>query len=414
PLPRPRRKSVSNVLSSVKSTHPVSSSSSSSPLLNNIANPPSSSSKRHNFIHKIFHPHDSKPTSNQPSPPQSPIEDPFLSSSALDKKNPFNLKAHVLGRASSAGSDRSDSRGAGATQTDCTLLKKYGLCDKGSIGQGATAVVRLAHKLSSDQDTVSEKLFAVKEFRKRRKDETEKEYVKKLTSEFCISSTLHHENIVETVDLVQDEQHHWCEVMEYCRGGDLYNAIKQGHMSRTEIDCNFKQLINGIAYLHSMGVAHRDIKPENLLLDGQGRLKITDFGVSDVFRMCWEKTPHLSKGLCGSEPYIAPEEFKTKEYDARRVDIWACGIVYYCMVYQGIPFRAAVAQDPNYQLFVDMRSVNNYEPLEKLPVGCRKLMKRILDPNPETRITMEEILEDEWFKNIETCLHGENQDPHRH
>lgn len=185
-------------------------------------------------------------------------------------------------------------------------------------------------------------------------------------------------------------------------------------MSRTEIDCNFKQLINGIAYLHSMGVAHRDIKPENLLLDGQGRLKITDFGVSDVFRMCWEKTPHLSKGLCGSEPYIAPEEFKTKEYDARRVDIWACGIVYYCMVYQGIPFRAAVAQDPNYQLFIDMRSVNNYEPLEKLPIGCRKLMKRILDPNPETRITMEEILEDEWFKSIETCLHGENQDPHRH
>ncbi|KAG0078070.1 serine/threonine-protein kinase HAL4/sat4 [Podila epicladia] len=415
PLARPRRKSVGNVLSSVKSTHPVSpTTSSASPLLNTIASPPSSSSKRHNLIHKIFHPHESKPSSNQHSPPQSPVEDPFLSSSALDKKNPFNLKAHVLGRASSAGSERSDSRNAVAVQPDCTLLKKYGMCDKGSIGQGATAVVRLAHKLSSDQDTVSEKLFAVKEFRKRRKDETEKEYVKKLTSEFCISSTLHHENIVETVDLVQDEQHHWCEVMEYCRGGDLYNAIKQGHMSRTEVDCCFKQLINGIAYLHSMGVAHRDIKPENLLLDGQGRLKITDFGVSDVFRMCWEKTPHLSKGLCGSEPYIAPEEFKSKEYDARRVDIWACGIVYYCMVYQGIPFRAAVAQDPNYQLFVDMRSVNNYEPFEKLPTGCRKLMKRILDPNPETRITMEDILEDEWFKSIETCLHGENQDPHRH
>ncbi|KAF8941318.1 serine/threonine-protein kinase HAL4/sat4, partial [Haplosporangium bisporale] len=64
-----------------------------------------------------------------------------------------------------------------------------------------------------DDDDEAEKLFAVKEFRKRRKNETEKEYVKKLTSEFCISSTLHHENIVETVDLVQDEQHHWCEVM---------------------------------------------------------------------------------------------------------------------------------------------------------------------------------------------------------
>ncbi|KAG0197495.1 serine/threonine-protein kinase HAL4/sat4 [Mortierella sp. GBA30] len=374
--------------------------------------------KKQTLIHKIFH-HESK--SNSSSPPGSPSnhannpfeeEDPYLMNSAspsLEKKNFFNL-ASVLGRASSFGSERSDSKKAAAT-SDCTLLKKYGLCDKGNIGQGATAVVRLAHKLSEDE---SEKLFAVKEFRKRRKNETEKEYVKKLTSEFCISSTLHHENVVETVDLVQDEQHHWCEVMEYCCGGDLYNSIKQGHMSRIEVDCCFKQLIHGVAYLHSMGVAHRDIKPENLLLDGQGRLKITDFGVSDVFRMCWEKSPHLSKGLCGSEPYIAPEEFQNKEYDARRVDVWACGIVYYCMVYQGIPFRAATPQDPNYQHFLDMRAVNSYEPFEKLPFGSRNLIKKILDPNPETRITVEGILEDEWFKTIETCIHGENQDPHRH
>ncbi|CAO3569914.1 unnamed protein product [Mortierella alpina] len=369
--------------------------------------------KKQTLMHKIFH---HEPKSASGSPPSSPSnhannpfdQDPYLTNtpSPLEKKNIFNF-ANVLGRASSfGGSDRGETKKA-----DCTLLKKYGLCDKGNIGQGATAVVRLAHKLSEDE---SEKLFAVKEFRKRRKDETEKEYVKKLTSEFCISSTLHHENIVETVDLVQDEHHHWCEVMEYCCGGDLYNSIKQGHMSRIEVDCCFKQLIHGVAYLHSMGVAHRDIKPENLLLDGQGRLKITDFGVSDVFRMCWEKSPHLSKGLCGSEPYIAPEEFQSKEYDARRVDIWACGIVYYCMVYQGIPFRAATPQDPNYQHFLDMRAVNNYEPFEKLPFGARSLMKKILDPNAETRITIEGILEDEWFKSIETCIHGENQDPHRH
>ncbi|KAI1294063.1 serine/threonine-protein kinase HAL4/sat4 [Mortierella claussenii] len=374
--------------------------------------------RKQTLMHKIFH---HEPKSASASPPGSPIftnspnqepQDPYLLNSAtpsLEKKNIFNF-ANVLGRASSfgGGSERSDSK-----KPDCTLLKKYGLCDKGNIGQGATAVVRLAHKLSDEEES-GEKLFAVKEFRKRRKDETEKEYVKKLTSEFCISSTLHHENIVETVDLVQDEQHHWCEVMEYCCGGDLYNSIKQGHMSRIEIDCCFKQLIHGVAYLHSMGVAHRDIKPENLLLDGQGRLKITDFGVSDVFRMCWEKSPHLSKGLCGSEPYIAPEEFKNKEYDARRVDVWACGIVYYCMVYQGIPFRAATPQDPNYQHFLEMRAVNNYEPFEKLPLGARNLMKKILEPNAEARITIEEILEDEWFKSIETCIHGENQDPHRH
>lgn len=214
-------------------------------------------------------------------------------------------------KGSTRGSDRGSTKGSdygGDNNSTASLLKKYGVCDRAAIGKGATAVVRLAHKW----DRREEKLYAVKEFRKRRKNETEKDYVKKLTSEFCISSTLHHINVVETVDLVQDEQQHWCEVMEYCPGGDLYAAIKKGGMSSGEVECTFKQILHGIQYLHSMGVAHRDIKPENLLLDGRGHVKITDFGVSDVFRMCWEKKTHLSKGLCGSEPYIAPELFEQK------------------------------------------------------------------------------------------------------
>ena len=98
----------------------------------------------------------------------------------------------------------------------------------------------------------------------------------------------------------------------YGSGGDLYGAIKRGDLTQTKICAYFQQMISGVAYLHSMGVAHRDIKPENLLLDAHDVIKITDFGVSDVFRMCWEKTTHLSKGLCGSEPYIAPEQFEPK------------------------------------------------------------------------------------------------------
>lgn len=196
----------------------------------------------------------------------------------------------------------------GQSNASTSLAQKYGICEKVAIGKGATAVVRLAHKW----DRSTEKLYAVKEFRKRRKNESEKEYVKKLTSEFCISSTLHHINVVETVDLVQNEEKHWCEVMEYCPGGDLYSAIKKGTMTTEDINIYFKQIVTGVAYLHSMGVAHRDIKPENLLLDNLGHVKITDFGVSDVFRMCWEKQTHMSKGLCGSEPYIAPEQFEQK------------------------------------------------------------------------------------------------------
>jgi serine/threonine protein kinase len=114
----------------------------------------------------------------------------------------------------------------------------------------------------------------LQEFRKRRKNESEKEYVKKLTAEFCISSTLHHVNIVETVDLVQDESQHWCEIMEFCPGGDLYAAIKKGHMSPSEIECCFSQILQGVSYLHSQGVAHRDLKPENIFFNGKGQLKV--------------------------------------------------------------------------------------------------------------------------------------------
>jgi len=88
-------------------------------------------------------------------------------------------------------------------------------------------------------------------------------------------------------------------------------------------------LLTGVAYLHSVGVCHRDLKPENLLMDETGTiLKITDFGVSEVFRFPWEKNViKRVSGLCGSEPYIAPEEWsEDKDYDPIKVDIWACGM----------------------------------------------------------------------------------------
>ncbi|GAK68544.1 pkinase-domain-containing protein [Moesziomyces antarcticus] len=312
------------------------------------------------------------------------------------------------GNKSDGGSKKGGSTAGGET---ASLLKKYGVCEKAAIGKGATAVVRLAHKW----DRSTEKLYAVKEFRKRRKNETEKEYVKKLTSEFCISSTLHHINIVETVDLVQDENRHWCEVMEYCPGGDLYAAIKRGGMSQAEVECSFKQILNGIAYLHSMGVAHRDIKPENLLLDGHGHIKITDFGVSDVFRMCWEKSTHYSKGLCGSEPYIAPEQFEKKEYDARLVDVWAAAVVFYCMQFQELPWRVAKMSDPTFKEYVQSYATSPApSPLSNLsPRECRPLLKKMLCPDPKGRWTMDEVLKDSWLVSVPVCEEGRQND-HTH
>ncbi|KAG9223563.1 hypothetical protein CCMSSC00406_0009075 [Pleurotus cornucopiae] len=310
---------------------------------------------------------------------------------------------------STGSSKKSDSDGGAksvAGESNVSLTKKYGVCQKVAIGKGATSVVRLAHKW----DRAEEKLYAVKEFRKRRKNETEKEYVKKLTAEFCISSTLHHTNIVETVDLVQDENQHWCEVMEFCPGGDLYAAIKKGGMSPSEVECCFKQILSGVSYLHSQGVAHRDIKPENLFFDTKGHLKIGDYGASTVYRLPWESTIHMSTGLCGSEPYIAPEQFLGKPYDARLVDIWACGIVYYCLHFQELPWRAAQMSDQLYAAYAGACSspqpaqaacpptINNLSPR-----ACRPLIRSMLEPDPKRRAPIEEVLKNEWIQGIEVC-----------
>lgn len=293
-----------------------------------------------------------------------------------------------------------------AGESTTSLSKKYGVCQKVAIGKGATSVVRLAHKW----DRTEEKLYAVKEFRKRRKNESEKEYVKKLTAEFCISSTLHHINIVETVDLVQDENQKWCEVMEFCPGGDLYAAIKKGGMSPSEVECCFKQILSGVQYLHSQGVAHRDIKPENLFFDTKGHLKIGDYGASTVYRLPWETTVHMSTGLCGSEPYIAPEQFMGKPYDARLVDIWACGIVYYCLHFQELPWRAAQMSDQLYASYANACSSTNTATSSCPPTinnlsprACRSVIRRMLEPNPKARSDIEEVFKHSWIQQIEVC-----------
>jgi len=344
---------------------------------------------------------------------------------STDGGTKFNLKdllasAPKLSRKSSARSSassrKSDSEG-GPKSTggeSASLLKKYGTCERVAIGKGATSVVRLAHKW----DRTEEKLYAVKEFRKRRKNESEKEYVKKLTAEFCISSTLHHVNIVETVDLVQDENQHWCEVMEFCPGGDLYAAIKKGHMSPSELECCFRQILQGVSYLHSQGVAHRDLKPENIFFNGKGQLKIGDYGASTVYRLPWEATVHMSSGLCGSEPYIAPEQFLGKPYDARLVDIWAVGIVYYCLHFQELPWRVAQTSDALYAAYASAcanpqqsatpPTINNLNPR-----SCRSLIRRMLEPDPKQRALIDECTSHSWVQTIEVC-HSVMKPLHKH
>ena len=253
----------------------------------------------------------------------------------------------------------------GGPNATATLVQKYGKCQE-IVGRGAFGIVRISHK--TDPKDNKEQLFAVKEFR-RRPQESPKKYQKRLTSEFCISSSLRHPNVIHTLDLLQDAKGDYCEIMEFCAGGDLYTLVlATGKLEVTEADCYFKQLMCGVEYLHEMGVAHRDLKPENLLLTTHGSLKITDFGNGECFRMAWEKEAHMTAGLCGSAPYIAPEEYTDKEFDPRAVDVWATGVIYMAMRTGRHLWRVAKRdEDEFFDRYVEgRRGDDGYGPIETL------------------------------------------------
>ncbi|PIA18162.1 Pkinase-domain-containing protein [Coemansia reversa NRRL 1564] len=300
----------------------------------------------------------------------------------------------------SSASGTAPHRRTAGSEISGTFEQKYGTCSRECIGRGATAVVRVAYKQHRDGPQV----YAIKRFRKQRPGESEREYIKKLTSEYCISSSMHHKNVVSTLDLIQDPQKNWCQVMEYCPGGDLHTVILDGNMGLPEHECCFKQMCQGIAHLHSLGVCHRDIKPENLLLDAHNTLKITDFGVADVFRVAWEERIHKSRGLCGSDPYIAPEMYSGKSYDGRKVDVWSAAIVYYSMVYNGIPWLVAKEEDPKYARFLEaVRNGREYEGFRRIDSRTRRLIHRMLNPDPHARPTMDEVLQSDVLQRICVC-----------
>lgn len=284
--------------------------------------------------------------------------------------------------------------GPSRSSSELSLKEKYGNLSN-VLGKGAFATVKLCCPVGGKEK------YAVKEFRKKKKEESTKEYIKKLQAEFCIASSMENENIVKCVDLIQDSKRSWCVVMEFCKDGDLFARISNGSLiSESEKSCYFVQLVRGVAYLHSIGVAHRDLKPENILLQGS-ILKITDFGVSTVFKNPFGAKREKQKGITGSGPYIAPEEWTEGEYDSELVDIWAIGIIGYVMASNSIPWRCAQPTDTRFRLYIE--SHKKFAPFERIHPGLRKLMYRILEPDPVLRISMKEIVADDWLSSVEVC-----------
>lgn len=140
------------------------------------------------------------------------------------------------------------------------------------LGKGAFGRVNLGlHRLTR-------RLVAIKAINMEfMKDESSK---KKMSNEISILKILRHPNVVKLLETYDTDKHHLI-VMELCPGGDLLNYVrKRRKLNENMAKFVFKQIMEGIAYLHQNGVVHRDIKLDNILLDGHGFIKLADFGVS--------------------------------------------------------------------------------------------------------------------------------------
>ncbi|KDQ18103.1 hypothetical protein BOTBODRAFT_96170, partial [Botryobasidium botryosum FD-172 SS1] len=226
------------------------------------------------------------------------------------------------------------------------LSKKYGKWGR-VLGSGAGGTVRLIKASPKNGGAI----YAVKEFRPRRNNETEKEYQKKVTAEFCVGSTLKHPNIIETVDIVSDNGHYY-EVMEYAPF-DLFSVVMSGKMCRPEIYCVFRQICDGVDYLHGMGLAHRDLKLDNCVMTTNNVVKLIDFGTATVFQYPG-KQPVKASGVVGSDPYLAPEVLSEQTYDPRKTDVWSIAIIFMCMILRRFPWKIPDPRnDASYRSFVN-------------------------------------------------------------
>ncbi|CAA2996227.1 CBL-interacting serine threonine- kinase 12-like [Olea europaea subsp. europaea] len=208
--------------------------------------------------------------------------------------------------------------------------------------------------------------------------------------EISILRRVRHPNIVQLFEVMATKSKIFF-VMEYVKGGELFNKVAKGRLKEEVARKYFQQLISAVAFCHARGVYHRDLKPENILLDEDGNLKVSDFGLSAISEQI--KQDGLFHTFCGTPAYVAPEVLARKGYDAAKVDIWSCGVILFVLMAGHLPFH-------------DQNIMAMYKKIYKGEFRCPRwftpelirLLSRLLDTNPETRITIPEIMNNKWFK----------------
>lgn len=199
------------------------------------------------------------------------------------------------------------------------------------IGEGGMSKVYLAHDIILDRDVAIKVLnydFA-----------NEHDLKKRFQREALSATSLSHPHIVNIFDVGEEDELHYL-VMEHIEGQTLKKYVQtNGPLQIHEAVKIMRQLVSAIANAHHNGIVHRDIKPQNILMDADGNVKITDFGIA----MALNATAHTkTNSVIGTVHYLSPEQARGG-MATKRSDIYSLGIVFYELLTGELPFSAETA-----------------------------------------------------------------------
>lgn len=240
------------------------------------------------------------------------------------------------------------------------------------------------------------------------KDQVKKEgMMDQIQREISVMRLVRHPNVVELKEVLATKQKIFF-IMEYIKGGELFSRVAKGRLKEDVAKKYFQQLMSAVDYCHSRGVYHRDLKPENLLLDENGNLKVSDFGLSALPEQL--RIDGMLHTQCGTPAYVAPEVLRKKGYDGAKADIWSCGVILYVLLAGFLPFQAENMMKMYRKVFK-----SEYEfPLWISP-EAKRLISKLLVADPARRITISAIMRVPWFsKGFTRSISCPTLDDHDH
>jgi len=252
-----------------------------------------------------------------------------------------------------------------------TIAERYELEEV--VGQGGMSTVYKAH------DSLLERYVALKVLHQQYNED--EDFVERFKREARSVAQLQHPNIVTVIDRGEEDGRQYI-VFEFIDGENLKElVVRKGRLEVRDALEIADEVAQGLAFAHENGLVHRDVKPQNVLLNGDGRAKVTDFGIARSLDV--EHGVTQTGTILGTSNYIAPEQATGQPVDAH-TDVYSLGIVLYEMITGELPFPGesfvAIAMK-----HIQQPSPNVLDIRGDVPLRVASMIDRALEKDPEQR-----------------------------